>query len=45
MTISLGVSGLSAADSTVNQMLTRADHALHRAKGEGRNRVCASPIT
>lgn len=39
VTASLGVSALSSAQDTVEDLLKRADRALYRAKREGRNRV------
>lgn len=41
VTVSLGVSQLSQSDNHVDQLLTRADNALYKAKDEGRNRCCA----
>ena len=42
ITISIGVSGLSADETSVEPALMRADSSLYLAKQEGRNRVCAS---
>ncbi len=42
MTISVGVAALSPDDIRPHDLVTRADLALHRAKDEGRNRVCVS---
>jgi diguanylate cyclase (GGDEF)-like protein len=39
MTISVGVSTLTAGDQHEDALLTRADRALYRAKQNGRNRV------
>jgi len=39
VTASLGVSALSSAQESVEDLLKRADRALYRAKREGRNRV------
>lgn len=42
LTISVGMACLEGDDDTVDALLQRADEALYRAKGEGRNRViCA----
>jgi diguanylate cyclase (GGDEF)-like protein len=42
ITISLGVATLGAEDQNMDSMVGRADAALYRAKGEGRNRVCVA---
>lgn len=45
MTVSGGVSSASIGDRPENvleQMLSRADIALYKAKGAGRNRICIS---
>ncbi len=39
-TISLGVSTLVATDKSFNDLLSRSDRALYKAKKLGRNRVC-----
>jgi two-component system cell cycle response regulator len=39
VTVSVGISGLSAGDDTPAKVLKRADEALYRAQREGRNRV------
>ena len=41
VTVSVGISGLSAGDDTPAKVLKRADEALYRAQREGRNRVVA----
>jgi two-component system cell cycle response regulator len=41
VTVSLGVSTSAGAGDTVEALLKRADEALYRAKGAGRNRVMA----
>jgi diguanylate cyclase len=40
VTISLGVAEISPSDRDVDSVFARADNAMYRAKGEGRNRVC-----
>lgn len=42
-TCSLGVAELKPGDPDCGTMLARADVALHRAKGDGRNRVAQAP--
>jgi diguanylate cyclase (GGDEF)-like protein len=39
VTISIGLSCLQESDSTIEQLIDRADSALYRAKSAGRNRV------
>ena len=39
VTISIGVSALTAEDATIDPLLDRADRALYQAKKAGRNRV------
>jgi len=39
LTVSIGVAGMSADDANADEVLTRADRALYRAKGGGRNMV------
>ncbi|MES2105344.1 MAG: diguanylate cyclase [Pseudomonadota bacterium] len=39
LTVSIGISMLTAADTSVDAVLNRADQALYRAKNSGRNRV------
>jgi len=39
ITISLGVSGLNDQIGSANELVKKADEALYRAKGNGRNRV------
>jgi diguanylate cyclase (GGDEF)-like protein len=43
VTISVGVAAAEPDDRTVDVLLARADHALYRAKQEGRNCVRSSP--
>lgn len=40
MTASFGVSQFRASDTDESEIFTRADEALYRAKGRGRNNVC-----
>jgi two-component system cell cycle response regulator len=42
VTVSIGVASRKAGDQAPAQMMKRADEALYRAKGEGRNRVIAA---
>ncbi len=37
--MSIGCVGVDSADPSVTALLARADAALYRAKGQGRNRV------
>ncbi|WP_371319145.1 GGDEF domain-containing protein [Pseudomonas sp. PDM26] len=39
MTVSIGLTTLQP-DDTLHSLLSRADHAMHRAKQCGRNRTC-----
>lgn len=39
LTVSIGISMLTAADTSVDAVLNRADQALYKAKNSGRNRV------
>ena len=39
LTISIGVTGFNAESDDIHTMLSRADKALYKAKGSGRNRV------
>lgn len=45
VTVSLGVSAIADGETTLDAALERADHALYRAKREGRDRVHATPPT
>nr|WP_280712741.1 GGDEF domain-containing protein [Desulfobaculum xiamenense] len=46
ITISLGVTELDEADSSLDALMSRADHALYAAKAKGRNRTeCLPPCT
>lgn len=42
VTVSVGVASLGGAHGDAQSLLKGADEALYRAKGEGRNRVCAT---
>ncbi|MGL4440395.1 MAG: diguanylate cyclase, partial [Bosea sp. (in: a-proteobacteria)] len=42
VTVSIGVASRKAGDQSPAQMMKRADEALYRAKGDGRNRVIAA---
>ncbi len=42
ITVSIGVASRRAGDQSPAEMMKRADEALYRAKGEGRNRVIAA---
>ena len=42
VTVSIGVAARGAEDATADALLKRADLALYRAKGEGRDRVVAT---
>ncbi|MDI6102589.1 diguanylate cyclase [Actinoplanes sp. NEAU-A12] len=39
ITISVGLTSLTPGDTSLDELLARADHALYRAKESGRNRV------
>lgn len=41
VTVSIGIAGIGAGDSSIEPVLMRADNSLYQAKEEGRNRVCA----
>ncbi len=43
ITISAGIAALGGHEGDPEGLVLRADQALYRAKGEGRNRVCAAP--
>ena len=43
ITTSLGLAKLHDAES-LEQLITRADRALYRAKQSGRNRLCEEPL-
>lgn len=40
ITISIGITSMTKNDEHLEDMLVRADEALYRAKGNGRNQVC-----
>lgn len=42
VTVSIGVASRKAGDQSPTQMMKRADEALYKAKGDGRNRVIAA---
>jgi len=42
LTISIGIAGSEPNHDTAEALLHRADQALYRAKGQGRNRVVAA---
>ena len=39
---SIGVAGYPASASDANTLLKQADHAMYRAKSDGKKRVCAA---
>jgi diguanylate cyclase (GGDEF)-like protein len=41
--VSIGVAQFVPTTDTTEMLLLRADHALYRAKEQGRNQVCAAP--
>jgi predicted signal transduction protein with EAL and GGDEF domain len=43
-TVSVGVAMAGEAGRTLPALLATADHALYRAKAEGRNRVARAPL-
>jgi diguanylate cyclase (GGDEF)-like protein len=43
VTVSVGVTCLSAADESIGNVIARADAALYEAKADGRNRVRSRP--
>ncbi len=42
-TVSIGVAAVAGAEALIENLLTRADRALYRAKEEGRDRVALAP--
>jgi two-component system, cell cycle response regulator len=42
VTISVGLASRTSKTASANELLDRADQALYRAKGEGRNRTCVA---
>lgn len=42
LTVSIGLTEMSAQDKSVDQILNRSDHALYQAKNLGRNQVCVA---
>jgi diguanylate cyclase (GGDEF)-like protein len=43
ITLSLGLAATSSCEGRVSALIARADAALYKAKGEGRNRVAVAP--
>jgi diguanylate cyclase (GGDEF)-like protein len=43
MTISLGIAALTPQEAGIHSLLSRADQALYKAKGSGRNCTCLEP--
>jgi diguanylate cyclase (GGDEF)-like protein len=41
VTISIGVAGYPESGREIQEIITRADHALYLAKATGKNKVCA----
>lgn len=44
VTVIIGISELTSGDQDLNAVITRADHALYRAKHLGRNRVSCDSL-
>jgi len=42
ITISIGITSMTQNDENLEDMLVRADEALYKAKGNGRNQVCVA---
>lgn len=45
LTVSIGVTELTAHDLTIGDLLKRADNMMYKAKHQGRNRVIAFPVS
>jgi diguanylate cyclase (GGDEF)-like protein len=45
ITISIGVAARCAQDTTIDSLISRADHALYEAKRQGRNQVVGQAIS